>query len=96
MDEYSVKVCYPWRFNNEDGEPGFRHSWLDTSFESYVEAKNQAAANAIVQKKIDAGEFDGTLLIPPAVTGNYDDIVYCRPYILLYDTTDVGTLDDFL
>ena len=94
MDEYSVMVFYPYAFDNEDGE----YRWSDAQYETIVEAKNEGAANAIVQKKIDAGEFDATLQIPAAAAGPNDIDLDIRPYILPDDTTKdgAGTLEGFV
>jgi len=91
MNEYVVLVYYPYKFARNGGE----HRWLDTDFRTVVEAENQSAANAIVQKKIDDGEFDGSLGIPEAVTGQNDIDLPVRPYIVPTETKTVVE-DEFL
>lgn len=66
MDTFMVFVAYPLEFDKSDGM-----RWVNHLGEIEIDAENQDAANAIVQKKIDAGELNALMILPDMVGNEY-------------------------
>lgn len=67
MEYFIVYYAYPSSHNND--------GWSELYQQVEIEAENQDAANAIMQKKINDGEYDAYLALP-----NQNDMTI-RPYV---------------
>jgi len=61
MTAYEVIVSYPYYYDMNDEY----NRWTDWDVKIEIVAETQDAANAAVEARIRAGEFDAKLIIPP-------------------------------